>query len=832
MVENNLHSKKTDVKSRQLFAGQPRSDRYRIALYSHDTMGLGHMRRNLLIAHTLSESELNPTILMIAGGKELNSYPLPADLDCLILPSYHKGLSGKYKSRNLDISGIELADMRANTIKCALKSFQPDLFIVDNVARGALGELEPALQSLRKKGSSRCILGLRDIQDNKDVAHAQYLADEQSMREFYDAIWIYGDPAVYDRVSEDNYATDIRAKTKYTGYLDQSSHISFSQGPSGNDELIGLGFPPGPLVLCILGGGQDGERLAEAFVRTNFPDNYNALLITGPYMPSGAKHSIYKAASNKPRLRVLEFVPELTALVEQADRVITMGGYNSVCEVLSFGKRSLIVPRTEPRQEQWLRAKRLEELQLVHMLHPAKVTPEAISAWLSRKDIQTPNVREKLNMSGVETIQRLVKDVAGTIGRNNMSYTQNLKVGYVLKMYPRFSETFIVNEILAHEAAGLDIEIFSLRPPNDGRFHEVLAKVRAPVIYLPSAGLKTNRFWADIARASEQFPRLWTVLASTIKEKPSDIHQAILLAEAVKASGITHLHAHFGSVATTVARLAALISELPYSFTAHAKDIFHASVDSNDLRVKLRDASNTITVSNYNLNYLKSNYGEAARNVLCIYNGIDLNRFTYSKPDNRPAEIITVGRLVEKKGFTTLIEACALLAKSDRLFSCTIIGKGPLEQQLRQKIQDFDLEKQVRLLGPKSQEDVVKLVQGASVFAAPCVIGSDGNRDGMPTVLLEAMALGTPCVATDVTGIPELVLDGETGLMVPQHDPESLAAALERLLSDTELCIRLAGNARRLIESKFDIVKNTAVLRTYYQQQKPDELLSLRPLCR
>ncbi len=817
------------VREPTLRTGNIMFSRYRIALYSHDTMGLGHMRRNLLIAHTLSESELNPTILMIAGGKELNSYPLPAGLDCLILPSYHKGLSGNYQSRHLDISGVELADMRANTIKCALKSFQPDMFIVDNVARGALGELEPALQSLREKGDSRCILGLRDIQDKKDVAHAQYLADEQAMRDFYHEIWIYGDPAVYDRVNEDNYAADIRAKTKYTGYLDQSSRVRFSPGPSGNDELIGLGLPPGPLVLCILGGGQDGERLANAFVQTKFPDNYNALLITGPYMPIAAKHNIYNAASNQPHLRVLEFVPELTALVEQADWVITMGGYNSVCEVLSFDKRSLIVPRTEPRQEQWLRAKRLEDLELAHMLHPSEVTPEAISAWLHRKDIQIPHVREKLNISGVETVQRFVKNVAGTMKKKTAPYTQNLKVGYVLKMYPRFSETFIVNEIIAHEATGLDIEIFSLRQPNDGRFHEVLAKVRAPVTYLPNADLKVKKFWADIARASEQFPRFWSVLASATREKTSDIHQAILLAQAAKASGVTHLHAHFGSVATTVARLAALILELPYSFTAHAKDIFHESVDSNDLRIKLRDASTTVTVSNYNLNYLKSTYGEAARNVLRIYNGMDRDRFIYSKPDNRPAEIITVGRLVEKKGFATLIEACALLAKSDLLFSCTIIGKGPLEQQLRQQILDFNLEKQVRLLGPKSQEEVVKLVQNAGVFAAPCIIGSDGNRDGLPTVLLEAMALGTPCVATNVTGISELVLDGETGLMVPQNDPQSLAAALERLLNDTELCIRLAQNARQLIESEFDVAKNTTVLRTCYQPPKPDELLNFRP---
>ena len=408
--------------------------------------------------------------------------------------------------------------------------------------------------------------------------------------------------------------------------------------------------------------------------------------------------------------------------------------------------------------------------------------------------------------------------------------TQRVKVAYVLKMYPRFSETFIINEILAHEAAGLDVEIFSLRPPNDGRFHEALASVRASVSYLPATGLKLSRFWADIEQSSREFPRLWTVLASATREEPRDIHQALLLAQAAKANGITHLHAHFGSVATTVARVAAHIAELPFSFTAHAKDIFHEDVDSDDLRVKLGNAATTVTVSNYNLKYLQSTYGEAAHNVRRIYNGMDLHRFSYAEPGNRPAEIITVGRLVEKKGFCDLIAACALLAETGREFHCTIVGKGPLEQQLLQQVRDLGLTQQVQLLGPRPQGEVARLVQSAAVFAAPCVVGSDGNRDGLPTVLLESMALGTPCIATDVTGIPEVLRNEETGLMIPQHDPQSLATALERLLDDTPLCIHLAGNARRLIESDFDIVKNTAELRTCYQPPEQSEPLNLRQL--
>ncbi len=415
--------------------------------------------------------------------------------------------------------------------------------------------------------------------------------------------------------------------------------------------------------------------------------------------------------------------------------------------------------------------------------------------------------------------------------QNNNTATDHIppvKVAYVLKMYPRFSETFIINEILAHEEAGLDIEIFSLRPPNDGRFHEALARVRAPVNYLPSGGLKLSRFWTDINQASKQFSRLWLILASPIRKDPRDIHQALLLAQAVKANGITHLHAHFGSIATTVARLAAQIAELPFSFTAHAKDIFHEDVDSHDLRTKLDHAATTVTVSNFNLEYLQSSYASAARNVRRIYNGIDLQRFAYAKPSNRPAKIITVGRLVEKKGFSDLIAACALLAKTGRAFHCTIVGKGPLEQALRQQVQDLGLTQQVQLLGPRPQGEVARLVQEAAVFAAPCIIGNDGNRDGLPTVLLEAMALGTPCIATDVTGIPEVLHDEETGLMVPQHDPQSLATALKRLLDDAPLRTRLANKARQRIELSFDIKKNTAEMRTHFQLPETSKARYLR----
>ena len=394
------------------------------------------------------------------------------------------------------------------------------------------------------------------------------------------------------------------------------------------------------------------------------------------------------------------------------------------------------------------------------------------------------------------------------------SETGSGRTGYVLKMYPRFSETFIVNEVLALEAAGVGIDVFSLRPPVDGRFHESLADVRAPVTYLRSAGLRAADVWEALRAArglpgSDHLPELLT-------EPVLDAVQAVELALAVQARGLTHLHAHFGSVATTVARLASRLSGVPFTFTAHAKDVFHESVDPDDLARKLRDASAVVTVSDFNLRYLQGRYGPAADRVERIYNGLDLTRFRYEDPAARPPVIAAVGRLVEKKGFGDLLEAVALLRSRGRRLTVDLVGTGPLEQELRAAVVRLGLEEVVRMHGALPQGRVKQVVQGAAVFAAPCVVGTDGNRDGLPTVVLEALALGTPCVATPVTGIPEVIVDDATGLLVGERDPTALADALDRLLLHPALRTRLAVQGRALVEQRFDVHAQAAVLRTLF----------------
>ena len=383
------------------------------------------------------------------------------------------------------------------------------------------------------------------------------------------------------------------------------------------------------------------------------------------------------------------------------------------------------------------------------------------------------------------------------------------KVAYILKRYPRYSETFIVNEILALEALGIDLEIFALRPCSDTHFQNAISLVRAPVHYLPSAGVKAQDLWDALQDAGKEFD-VRRALAEPAGAGPIDFYQALLLAREVKASGIAHMHAHFATSATTVSRLASILTGVPYSFTAHAKDIYHEDVRHDELQLKLSDAKMAVTVSEYNVSHLRETYD--CPHLKLIFNGLMLDRFPFDAPGSRRPLVLFVGRLVPKKGHDVLLDACALLKARGVEFECEIVGGGELRFQLEAQAHRSGLEDLVRFRGPLPQSEVGELLGKASVFAAPCVVTDDGDRDGLPTVLLEAMAVGAPCVSTDVTGIPEVIRHGETGLLVGQRDPQSLADAIQALLEESELRIRLAKRARGLIEERFDVTANVRQL--------------------
>ena len=380
-----------------------------------------------------------------------------------------------------------------------------------------------------------------------------------------------------------------------------------------------------------------------------------------------------------------------------------------------------------------------------------------------------------------------------------------MKIGYVIKRYPRFSETFIVNEIIAREARGTQIVIASLRQPLDPRFHSLLARVQAPVTWIPYSASKREPLVWEALRALRDAGRTpsvptWEALMS---EEPAVASQALLVAKWGLDNEVTHLHAHFATISGRTTRLAAKLLGVPWTITSHAKDIFHEDNDPEVQRWVYNDASRVIGVSDMTSDCIREIAPEA--NVERVYNGMDLTQFAFSEPAQRPPRVVTVGRLVEKKGIPYLVRAMAKVRERGIDAQLDIVGEGADRALIEGTIAQTGMGAATTMYGPLPQHDVKELVGGAAVFAAPCVVASDGDRDGLPTVLLEAMALGTPVIGTPVTGIPEAVEDEATGLIVPEHAVDELADAIERLLTDADLRVRLARAGRTRIEERFDV---------------------------
>lgn len=400
--------------------------------------------------------------------------------------------------------------------------------------------------------------------------------------------------------------------------------------------------------------------------------------------------------------------------------------------------------------------------------------------------------------------------------------TERLRIAYILKRYPRLSETFIVNEMRELARQGVDVTIVAIKDSGETIVHDHARSLKAPIYYLPP---KTSFLWeAMFVRFLETLssdPELAgseTLKGKLSKEDYVTLLQASVFAPFLKSLGVHHLHAHFATSATTAAYFFSLLSGIPYSFTAHAKDIFHNSVDRKILAEKIEKASFVVTVSEFNRRYLQALLNSESRQgqIMRLYNGIDLGLFKPAQAKKEPGLIVAVGRLVQKKGFAHLIEACRILKQRAKNFRCAIIGEGPEKAALEAQIARYALEPQVSLLGAKAQSEVMALVGGAHVFVLPCVIADDGNRDGLPTALLEAMALGVPVLSTRITGIPEIIENGVSGLLVEEKNPQALAEGLELLLERAELCNRLSKAALRKVRKDFDVAVNVKSLKNKF----------------
>ena len=397
-------------------------------------------------------------------------------------------------------------------------------------------------------------------------------------------------------------------------------------------------------------------------------------------------------------------------------------------------------------------------------------------------------------------------------------------IGFLLKTYPKLSETFILNEILELERQGLNLHIFSLRQPPEQCTHPGVAAVKAPVTYLPSLlpefepahekkllDAHLDLFHQD---GSTYLKALKFYMSRPEERRLHEFLQGGYLAWKLKTLGITHLHAHFANVPTATAEIAQAFTGLSYSITAHAKDIYLSNHDALDRR--MAKAEFVLTCTDYNRRYLEQ-ISTSRTPIHLAYHGLDIGHFTpapRTQTSNVPL-ILSVGRFCEKKGFPYLLKAYHLLKQVGLSFRCVIVGYGPLENSIRQQISDLELNNHVTLIGKLTQDQLIEYYQQADMFVLPCLVTDDGDRDGIPNVLLEAMSMELPVVSTNISGISELVRSNANGVLVPEKDAPSLAQALEALVRQPELRTTLGKAGRLTVLNKFGLSRNVGAVKDW-----------------
>jgi glycosyltransferase involved in cell wall biosynthesis len=429
----------------------------------------------------------------------------------------------------------------------------------------------------------------------------------------------------------------------------------------------------------------------------------------------------------------------------------------------------------------------------------------------------------------------------------------NAELGYILMGYPRISETFISNEIHLLESMGMKIRLFSVKRGDETRVNAVVTKIQATPCYLPrTTSVSGTRLITWLRRnvpsyavshgevfRSRPVAYLGTLVAAIRMSwkyrggwlaRPKNVYikeffQAGFIAREVLESGrIRHLHGHFCHGVTNITWFVSRITGIPFSFTAHAKDIYRPNLNPGDLlERKLAAARFVTTCTAANESYLRLRCPDSAK-IFTVYHGLDTEYFAPESESREPGSapvVLSVGRFVEKKGFDYLIDACALMKRAGQRFQCVIVGERGDDfddrfDQISEKARALGLDDSVSLLDAVTQDELKAIYRRATVFVLPCRVTSDGDRDGIPNVLAEAMAMGIPVVSTAISGIPELVDDGVDGLLVPEKDSAALAEAVQRLLSRPDLRDRLSRESRKKICSCFDSRKTTSALKRLF----------------
>ena len=391
-------------------------------------------------------------------------------------------------------------------------------------------------------------------------------------------------------------------------------------------------------------------------------------------------------------------------------------------------------------------------------------------------------------------------------------------LAYLFERFPSFTQTFCYREIAELRRQSVSPAIYSVRQPTGEPAQNWDSAIIRDAEHLPGE--------EQLIRAADQAQRKKQLPAAAVAEieawgRKTDflrLYQAAWLGPRLQARGITHLHAHFAGLAARTAWWIERFFGIGFSFTAHANDIFAPKSFEISLGKLVEGARAVVTVSDFGVRFLQENFPAAAGKIERIYNGIDLGRVRAAEFDAGTPLIISVGRLIEKKGFGDLVEACRLLRDRGLDFRCEIIGEGPLEAALRAQTAAARLTNLVSLPGPLPQEEVLARLARSRVFALPCVAETGGGMDNLPTVIMEAMAASLPVVSTPIGGVPEMVEEGVTGWLLPEHQPAALAAALGPLLNDRDLARSLGEAGRARAEKLFGIENSARSLRALFHR--------------
>jgi glycosyltransferase involved in cell wall biosynthesis len=400
-----------------------------------------------------------------------------------------------------------------------------------------------------------------------------------------------------------------------------------------------------------------------------------------------------------------------------------------------------------------------------------------------------------------------------------------MTVAYIVRSFPRLSQTFILNEILALERIGVRIEIFGMTDPAEAIVQEGVHEVRARARYLDRARRRSSiRIAAEHVRYAVSSPRRYTATAGYILRRPdldtgyttasrfTCFLDAIYVARAIRSGQagqrIVHVHSHFAHDPTLIALLVKMLTGVPYSFTAHARDLYQTPVRA--LAERASQATTVVTCCDANRRYLEHAGVVPPGKVRLIHHGIDfaMPQVPTQAAGPRVPLILSAGRLVPKKGFADLIRACHVLRQRGRRFRCLIYGEGPLRRALLDLIGDLGLTAQVELAGACTQAHLLGELQRASLFALTPIVTDDGDRDGIPNVIVEAMACGLPVASTAAGGVSELVVHDDTGLLADPGDVAGIAANLEALVADAALRRRLAARGIDAVQTVFDARAN------------------------